>query len=247
MAGKKKDVSASSTPKQGFSLISNEKLLQLYAAMVKCRKLAEQARLLMLQSQLTVDAVCSEAVAVGAAIDLLPEDTVVALCHDFMVELILGAPLEEIIGRLPVRAAGPDPAEQLSRAIAAAHENKAKKNGKIAVAFLGDESTASGSMREAFEVANAQQLPILFICQRNLKAVQETLDAQPYGFPILTVDGSDVVAVYRVATESIAHARMGNGPTLIECCFDRSTAHDPIQKMEAYLAGKGLFHQHLSS
>jgi pyruvate dehydrogenase E1 component alpha subunit len=112
---------------------------------------------------------------------------------------------------------------------------------------MGGESTASGSRREAFEVASAQQLPILFVCQRNLEAVQENLDAQSCGFPNLTVDGSDVVAVYRVATESIAHARKGNGPTLIECCFDRSIAHDPIQKMELYLAGKGLFNQQLSS
>jgi pyruvate dehydrogenase E1 component alpha subunit len=55
------------------------------------------------------------------------------------------------------------------------------------------------------------------------------------------VDGNDVVAVYRVATESIAHARKGNGPTLIECMIERSKAHDPIRKMERYLKRKGLF------
>jgi pyruvate dehydrogenase E1 component alpha subunit len=241
MAGKKKDVCASVTPKQGFSLISNEKLHQLYEAMVKCRKLAERARLLMPQSQLTLD---SEAVAVGTAIDLLPEDTVVALRHGLMVELIQGAPMEAIYARLVAGAAGPDPAEELSCAIAAAQSNKEKKNGIIAVAYLGGEPDPSGSRREAFEVAGAQRLPILFVFERDLEGEQEN---QPFGFPILTVDGSDAVAVYRVATESIAHARKGNGPTLIECCFDRSTAHDPIQKMEAYLAGKGLFHQHLSS
>jgi pyruvate dehydrogenase E1 component alpha subunit len=59
------------------------------------------------------------------------------------------------------------------------------------------------------------------------------------------VDGNDVVAVYRVATEAIVHARKGNGPTLIECRFDRSEAHDPILKMEAYLLRKGLFSEEL--
>jgi len=244
MAGKKKDVCASVTPKQGFSLISNEKLHQLYEAMVKCRGLAERARHFMAQSPLTVDAVGSEAVAVGTAIDLLPEDTVVPLRHGLMVELIQGAPMEAIYARLVAGAAGADPAEELRRAIAAAQSNKEKKNGIIAVAYLGGEPDPSGSRREAFEVAGAQRLPILFVCERDLEGEQEN---QPFGFPILTVEGCDAVAVYRVATESIAHARKGNGPTLIECCFDRSTAHDPIQKMEAYLAGKGLFHQHLSS
>jgi pyruvate dehydrogenase E1 component alpha subunit len=57
------------------------------------------------------------------------------------------------------------------------------------------------------------------------------------------VDGRDVVAVYRVATESVTHARKGNGPTLIECIFDPTEAHDPILKMEAYLTRKGLFRE----
>jgi TPP-dependent pyruvate/acetoin dehydrogenase alpha subunit len=100
MAGKKNDVCATAAPEQGFSLISNEKLLQLYAAMVNCRKLAERARKQLPQSRLTEDTVGCEAVAVGAAIELLPEDTVVAMHQGFLFEFIQGAPLEEIIGRL---------------------------------------------------------------------------------------------------------------------------------------------------
>ena len=71
--------------------------------------------------------------------------------------------------------------------------------------------------------------------------------------PVITVDGSDAVAVYRVASESINRARMGRGPTLIECsAWDtnpgrrRQTGRaarldDPIDAMETYLMGKGLF------
>jgi TPP-dependent pyruvate/acetoin dehydrogenase alpha subunit len=44
-----------------------------------------------------------------------------------------------------------------------------------------------------------------------------------------------------VATEAIAHARRGNGPTFIECKGERSKAHDPILNMEMYLKRKGLF------
>ncbi len=50
-----------------------------------------------------------------------------------------------------------------------------------------------------------------------------------------------MVAVYRVSTEAITHARKGNGPTLIECIFEPSEIRDPLLKMEAYLTRKGLF------
>jgi hypothetical protein len=52
------------------------------------------------------------------------------------------------------------------------------------------------------------------------------------------VDGNDVVAVYRVASEAIAHARNGHGPTVIDCRL--SGPGDPIENMLRYLIGKGL-------
>ena len=58
-------------------------------------------------------------------------------------------------------------------------------------------------------------------------------------FPVIAVDGNDAVAVYRVASEAIAHARKGDGPTLIECI--RTKAGDPLLNMEKYLVRKGLF------
>jgi TPP-dependent pyruvate/acetoin dehydrogenase alpha subunit len=91
-------------------------------------------------------------------------------------------------------------------------------------------------------------LPILFVCQTSVSNSPESLTSRDYGFPCIPVDGSDVVAVYRVATEAITHARKGNGATLIECVpcpsADRSEI-DPILKMEAYLTRKGLFSEGL--
>ncbi len=59
--------------------------------------------------------------------------------------------------------------------------------------------------------------------------------------PTITVDGNDVVAVYRVACEAITHARLGNGPTLIELQTYSLCPGDPIQNMENYLTRKGIF------
>ena len=59
-----------------------------------------------------------------------------------------------------------------------------------------------------------------------------------YSFPTITVDGCDVVAVYRVASEAIEHARKDHGGTHIDCIA--ALSEDPIRKMEKYLSGKGL-------
>jgi TPP-dependent pyruvate/acetoin dehydrogenase alpha subunit len=73
------------------------------------------------------------------------------------------------------------------------------------------------------------------------------LRANSTGCPAIPVDGHDVVAVYRVACESIARARGGRGPTVIECRRWQSADsvhnpdNNPIHNMEKYLTRKGLF------
>ena len=246
-----------------FSLITNEKLLQLYTAMVKCRILEERAQTLFEQGKFagnSVDGAGQEAATVGVTIDLGPEDTIAPLYGDLISGFVTGEPLSKVFGRLFDRTARPELAsqfgDQFNRATGAALANKKNNNGRIAVAFLGDRTTSSGFWHEAFKAAGAEQLPILFVCQSNHGTASGSLSDLAYaeeialqeeacGFPWITVDGNDVVAVYRVATEAIAHARKGNGPTLIECRFDRSEAHDPILKMEAYLNRKGLLSEGL--
>ena len=51
--------------------------------------------------------------------------------------------------------------------------------------------------------------------------------ARDYGFPGIIVDGSDVVAVWRVAQESIHRARNGAGPTLIDCRMESARIRWP--------------------
>jgi pyruvate dehydrogenase E1 component alpha subunit len=239
----------------GFVLISSEKLRQLYATMVKCRMFEERARSLLEQSGFLGGfdpAVGQEAVAVGVALALLPEDTIAPSQHNVIVDFIKGIPLEKIFGALFSYAAQPNLGTQINLAISAALDNKMKMNGGIAVAFCGDSSALRNFWDDALCVAGDQQLPILFVCQncsmdrpsrhsKHAKIDEVTFQADPRRLPAITVDGNDAVAVYRVATEAIAHARKGNGPTLIECTIVRSKAQDPIRKMERYLKRKGLF------
>jgi len=235
----------------GFSLISDKKLLDLYSAMVKCRMIEEHAWDLFGFEGLGGNRDAGprrEAAAVGAAIDLLPGDTVVASRRDLIANFLKDDPLSRLLSPKSVRAAESSLADLLHLAATAAATSRLKKNGKIAAVFLCGESTSSGTWQEALIKAGADRLPILFVRQTNLPDEAQSGMARDFGFPVIPVDGSDVVAVYRVATEAITHARKGNGATLIECVTTRSgddAETDPILKMEAYLSRKGLFSEKL--
>ena len=49
--------------------------------------------------------------------------------------------------------------------------------------------------------------------------------AQGYGFPGVTVDGNDVLAVYGAMKEAVDRARRGEGPTFLEAKTYRIVAH----------------------
>jgi TPP-dependent pyruvate/acetoin dehydrogenase alpha subunit len=250
----------------GFSLISNEKLIQLYSSLVRCRIFEQRVRLLYEQGQLGSEGIAvkgREAAVAGVAADLLPEDAVISSPRDFIVNAIKCASLAGVFGSLFAGAAPHEPAAQftdlLKTAMSGALAGKTEKNGRIAVVFGCEDSCASAIWHEALMNAGANRLPILFVCHSGLAAgpaiggtpssmERTSFDAQEHGFPVIPVDGSDVVAVYRVATEAIAHARKGNGATLIDCvtlASDDLSETDPLLKMEAYLSRKGLFSEEL--
>jgi TPP-dependent pyruvate/acetoin dehydrogenase alpha subunit len=116
-----------------------------------------------------------------------------------------------------------------------------KKQGKdsVVVSFFGDGATSLGGFHEALNFAGVHRLPILYVCQNNLWAesvplrLQTALTnlsdrAKAYGFPGVSVDGNDVLAVYETATKAIARARAGDGPTFIECKTYRWYGHSEI-------------------
>ena len=251
-------VTAALAGNHGFSLISNEKLIQLYTVMVSYRMIEERAQLLADRHPFLADRdslLGYEAAAAGVAIDLLPDDTVISTANSLIVNFIKGLPLPSLFRPLPVRNIQPTSDSDLDLATRAALNNKMNRNTRIAVVFSGQEPRTLSALHQAIVTAGDLHLPMIFVCPAILPAApktnnaqagpdQITLKAQGCGFPGITVDGGDVVAVYRVATEAIVHARKGNGPTLIECgiCPTGNPSEiDPILKMEAYLSRKGLF------
>jgi TPP-dependent pyruvate/acetoin dehydrogenase alpha subunit len=273
-------------------LISKEKLIDLYSAMVKCRIIAERAGQLARMGRLASDlgsGVGREASIAGIAIDLKPEDTLSTSPEVLISEFVRGLPIEKIFAglarpsdcrngtdlpngeaALPV-GTGESPLatdkSQLDGGCAAAKAHKAANNGTIAVVFCGDVQPHRGRWRRSLTLASRQNLPILFVRHLELcdgldnapvrrKISEAPPEALAFGVPLIQVDGNDVVAVYRVASESISRARERRGPTLIDCITDISADHfgnpqatdsrkpggslDPIHVMERHLAGKRL-------
>jgi pyruvate dehydrogenase E1 component alpha subunit len=84
-------------------------------------------------------------------------------------------------------------------------------------------------------VAGVKRLPVVFVLENNQFAYSTPNDlefavdpverAATYGFPGVKVDGNDVEAVFEAAAEATERARMGGGPTLIECETMRMHGH----------------------
>jgi len=107
---------------------------------------------------------------------------------------------------------------------------------RVAVGWFGDGSSARGDAHEAMNFAAVRSLPVVFVCDNNqwaystpthLEFAIERLSdrARAYGFEGVTVDGTDVLVVYREAKRAIEKARAGGGPTLIESVTLRMEGH----------------------
>jgi TPP-dependent pyruvate/acetoin dehydrogenase alpha subunit len=108
--------------------------------------------------------------------------------------------------------------------------------GRVAVSFFGDGASCAGPFHESLNIAAAWKLPMVYVCENNLWAVNTaastTLAVQDvaaraagYGIPGIVVDGNDIFAVHAATTEAVTRARAGDGPTLIECKTYRHRRH----------------------
>jgi pyruvate dehydrogenase E1 component alpha subunit len=114
----------------------------------------------------------------------------------------------------------------------------AKLDGKsrVAVGFFGDGASNAGPFHESLNIAACWKLPVVYVCENNLWAVNTPAAASVavddiaeravgYGIPGAVVDGNDVLAVHAAAAQAVARARAGEGPTLLECKTYRHRRH----------------------
>jgi 2-oxoisovalerate dehydrogenase E1 component len=124
----------------------------------------------------------------------------------------------------------------IPHACGAALTAKLRGTGQVAVAYFGDGAAGQGAVHEGMNLAATWQLPVVFICENNQfalsadwrtqRAIEDIADrAAGYGMPGEVVDGNDVAAVEEAVTRALAHARAGNGPTLLEMKTFRRMQH----------------------
>ncbi len=118
---------------------------------------------------------------------------------------------------------------------------------QVSVTFFGDGAANEGSFHESLNLASALKLPVIFVCENNqygeftpaTKAmnIKDIADrAKGYGIPGVIADGTDALAMYSAASEAVARARSGQGPTLLEAKTHRKGGHSEGE--EAFLGGQ---------
>ena len=228
-----------------------------------------------------------EATEVGACIGLQPDDSLATTQPKLATHVVRDTPLQRVFAQLfnfekQYLAAHPDTeaatlkvvpqtatiAGQFNIAAGVALAYRRQEKTDVVVTMADDGLAALGFWHEAASMAAQQRLPIVFVVENCVQShvngsspVNSDEDlrdrAEAYGFPGITVDGNDIVAVWRVTQESIHRARSGAGPTLIECrtwrwhaeADQHSTArlaksrreHDPLHHMEHYMKKRSLW------
>ena len=152
-------------------------------------------------------------------------------------------------------------------AFAARHRGE----GQVVVCFTGDGAMTEGDTHEGLNLAALWQLPVVYLCENNLYSVSTRVEHQAriasvaaraavYDLPTETVDGNDVMSVTAAAGRAVDRARVGGGPSFVECLtyrqgghkrddpatyrpreeVDRWLARDPIVRMRRALSEAGL-------
>lgn len=133
-------------------------------------------------------------------------------------------------------------ATQIPHAVGLAWGMTLRNDPGVALVSFGDGSSSEGDFYEAGNLAGVLKTPVIFLCVNNQWAIstpshkQTAADsyaakAAAFGFPGVTVDGTDPEAVHLAVSEARDRARNGGGPTLIEASLYRigphTTADDP--------------------
>ncbi len=213
-------------------------------------------------------------IGVALTIGQTPRDLLLA--HLFRAEDISGGgrnmPSHFSDPKLRIVSASACVGTQIPHAVGIALASKLRKLDEVTATFFGDGATSTGDWHEAMNFAGIHKLPVVFVCENNQYAISVpwskqsavenvAIRAHGYGFPGVTVDGNDVLAVFRAAREAVDRARRGDGPTFIEAKTYRLVPHtsddddsryrsreeveewagkDPITRFQAYLEERGL-------
>ena len=230
---------------------------QMYRDMVLTRELDRRMLALQRQGRIGTYAMLEgqEAVQIGSALALEPDDFVFPSYREHGVQVTRGLPIEVLVAywkglpnarwdmekyrtgivTVPI-------ASQLPHAVGYSYMTKLRGESTVTAVYFGDGATSEVDFHAGMNFAGVWKTPTVFICANNLYAISVPYERQTaadtiaqkadaYGFEGLRVDGMDPIAVYLATRLAVTRARDGQGPTLIEAMTYRygphATADDP--------------------
>jgi 2-oxoisovalerate dehydrogenase E1 component len=124
----------------------------------------------------------------------------------------------------------------------------AKKSGTDDITYVasGEGTTSQGEFYEAVNWASREKLPVLFTIQDNGYAISVPREKQSMGdsvghtfccysnLKMKTFDGTDFLASFRAAQESVEHIRSGKGPVLLHAMVERLMPHSSSDDQKKY-------------
>lgn len=241
--------------------LSREQLLELYRFVKMTRMFDEITVRLKRQSKLTGGVFTSlgqEATAVGTAFVLEKQDFIAPLIRDIGACFVKGILPRTIFAQYLGKANAPSRATDVQFHFADLEKGfvgpishlgdmipvmtgillaaRMKKLSSVAVAYVGDGTTSTGTFHEGVNFAAVQRLPLITVIENNGYAystptAKQTAAAQfvdkavGYGILGLQCDGNDIVACYETMKKAVEHARAGNGSVLLEVLTYRRKGH----------------------
>lgn len=268
--------------------LSEEKIRKFYETMVMARTFDQRALSLQREGRIGTYAsiLGQEASQIGSALALEKTDWVFPSFRENGVYLALGQPPHRILqywsgderglvteGDLNIFPVCIPVATHLPHAVGAAMASTYRRDNIAVAVYFGDGGTSKGDFHEALNFAGIFKLPVIFICQNNQWAISLPREKQTatatiaqkaiaYGFQGIQVDGNDIFAVYKATKDASEKARLGEGPTLIECFTYRMSDHttaddasryrtkeevekwkakDPLLRLKRYMEQRGLW------
>lgn len=163
---------------------------------------------------------------------------------------------------------------QLAIADGIALAHKLRQENKVSLAFSGDGGTSEGDFHEALNVAAVWGLPVIFLIENNGYGLSTPVNEQfvckqladravGYGMRGLTIDGNNILEVYKTISEAREYCIREQKPILIECMTFRMRGHeeasgvkyvpkelfdewgqkDPVANYEQFLLSQGVLQE----
>ncbi len=131
-------------------------------------------------------------------------------------------------------------------ATGAAFASKYRKEGAVAICYMGDAAVNQGTFHESLNMAGLWKLPAVYIAENNIYGMGTAVSracAEPelykrtegaYRIPGIRVNGMDALEVYEASKKALERARSGGGPVFLEMVCYRYRGHSMSDPATTY-------------